>query len=306
MESDSVPDYSAVVSATGFLRPRASRSLDTFHSHLITSRRILALLGAGLSAPSGLPTYRGAGGLWRTHDATQLSTPAAFIADPALVWEFHLERRREIQNASPNAAHLALAQFSKKNEGFITLTMNVDDLSERAGHPEERLWHLHGSMVDIKCHRCDLHLVGIEATSAIESLLQRDPTEPLTLHEVPRCTREGCIDGLLRPGIVWFTESLPRPLLTSIAKWIDDPNDPEKTIDTMLVIGTSALVYPATAYVEAARRKGARVAVVDIEKEDPSLLGLEEQDWYFQSDAAIMVPDMLEPVLISSARKDDE
>jgi NAD-dependent deacetylase sirtuin 5 len=89
---------------------------------------------------------------------------------------------------------------------------------------------------------------------------------------------------------------LPQHLLLSISKWIDLDGS-ETTVDTMLVIGTSALVYPATAYIEGARKKGARVAVVDIAKEDPSLLGLEEQDWYFEGDAAQLVPSMLEPIV---------
>ncbi|PVI04212.1 SIR2 family histone deacetylase [Periconia macrospinosa] len=297
MATEPVPDYSDVVSATGFLRPRASRSMATFHEHLLTSTRILALLGAGLSASSGIPTYRGAGGLWRTHDATQLSTPAAFAADPALVWEFHLERLKEIQKANPNAAHHALAEFAKKNVHSLALTMNVDNLSERAGHPEEALWHLHGLLGNLKCSSCDLLLSPADSAATLEPLLQRDSANSLTLDDVPRCRREECKDGLLRPAVVWFTESLPQPLLASIATWIGDVNDTSKNIDAMLVIGTSALVYPATAYIEAARRKGARVAVVDIEKEDPSLLGLAEQDWYLQGDAAVLVPEMLKPII---------
>ncbi|KAF2684230.1 silent information regulator protein Sir2p [Lentithecium fluviatile CBS 122367] len=297
MSTEPVPDYSSVVSATGFLRPRASRSLPTFQDHLITSRRILALFGAGLSASSGLPTYRGAGGLWRTHDATQLCTPAAFDEDPALVWEFHLERRKEVQEAKPNAAHYALAELSKRKSGFLALTMNVDDLSEKAGHLVERLWHLHGKLFDVRCSKCELCLSGDEATSILNPLLQHNPSVPVRLENVPRCPRAECPNGLLRPGVVWFTESLPQPLLTAIATWINNPSDPTGAIDSMLVVGTSALVYPATAYIEAARKKGARVAVVDIAKEDPSLLGLEEQDWYFEGDAAKLVPEMLEPVI---------
>jgi NAD-dependent deacetylase sirtuin 5 len=297
MSAESVPDYSSVVSATGFLRPRASRSLSTFHDHLQTSSHILALLGAGLSASSGLPTYRGAGGLWRTHDATQLSTPTAFDENPALVWEFHLERRKEVQRARPNAAHYALAQLAERRRGFLALTMNVDDLSEKAGHDEERLWHLHGKLDHVKCNKCHLHLAGDEANSATEALLERDSSVPPQRDDVPKCPRPECVDGLLRPGVVWFTESLPRPLLSAIASWINNPDDPSEAIDTMLVIGTSALVYPATAYIEGARKKGARVAVVDIAKEDPSLLGLEEQDWYFQGDAAELVPRMLAPLV---------
>ncbi|KAF2127832.1 DHS-like NAD/FAD-binding domain-containing protein [Dothidotthia symphoricarpi CBS 119687] len=292
MSSDSTPDYSAVVSATGFLRPRASRSLEIFRDHLVTSHRVLALLGAGLSAPSGIPTYRGPGGIWCTHDVRQICTPGGFEENPALVWAFELERRQLITDARPNAAHYALAEFAKRTNGFQAITMNIDDLSEKAGHPEDRLHHLHGSVFDLKCTECTLAISGVDAEQAIWSLLQHDFSIPLTRNAIPRCLNLGC-DGLLRPGIVWFTESISRPLLAFLSAWIDDPCDHPKTIDTMLVIGTSALVYPATAYVEAARRKGARVAVVDIEKEDPSLLGLEEQDWYFQGDAATLVPEML-------------
>jgi NAD-dependent deacetylase sirtuin 5 len=203
MASDPVPDYSAVVSATGFLRPRASRSIDTFHDHLITSRRILALLGAGLSASSGLPTYRGAGGLWRTYDATELSTPAAFEEDPALVWTFHLERRREIERARPNAAHEALARLAKSKQEFVAITMNVDDLSEKAGHPSTQLNHLHGSIFDIQCTKCDLHLTGAEANASAQSLLEHDLSLPLLQEQIPRCPNSTCMDGILRPGIVW-------------------------------------------------------------------------------------------------------
>jgi NAD-dependent deacetylase sirtuin 5 len=296
MSKETAPDYSSVVSATGFLRPRASRSLATFHDHIITSRRILALFGAGLSASSGLPTYRGVGGLWRTHDATQLSTPAAFEENPPLVWEFHLERMREVQDAKPNTAHFALAELAKRKDGFLALTMNVDNLSEKAGHEEERLWHLHGKLLDVKCSHCDLLLSGDKATSAIRPLFHHDASVPLQREDIPKCASMKCNDGLLRPGVLWFTESLPQDLLLSISKWID-PDESETTVDTMLVIGTSALVYPATAYIEGARKKGARVAVVDIAKEDPSLLGLEEQDWYFEGDAAQLVPSMLEPIV---------
>ena len=126
MTSPNVPDYSDVVSATGFLRPRASRSLSSFGDHLAVSNRIVALVGAGLSAPSGLPTFRGAGGLWRTHDAKELATPKAFDANPGLVWTFFLERRRAALSARPNAAHVALAELAKRCDGFLTISMNID------------------------------------------------------------------------------------------------------------------------------------------------------------------------------------
>lgn len=120
------PDYSSVVSATGFLRPRASRSMSTFQDHLAASSRILALLGAGISAPSGLPTFRGVGALWRTLDPKQLSTPQAFEDDPSLVWTFYEERRQAAMKAQPNAAHVALAELAKRRAGFLAISMNID------------------------------------------------------------------------------------------------------------------------------------------------------------------------------------
>lgn len=100
--------------------------LESFHRHLQSSDRILALLGAGLSASSGLPTFRGAGGLWRSHDAMSLATMEAFEADPALVWQFYSYRRHMALKAKPNRAHLALAELAKKKEHFQTISQNVD------------------------------------------------------------------------------------------------------------------------------------------------------------------------------------
>lgn len=100
--------------------------LESFAAHLRSSKRILALLGAGLSASSGLPTFRGAGGLWRTHDAMSLATPEAFSRDPGLVWQFYSYRRHMAMQAQPNNAHYALAELSRRNKDFMTLSQNVD------------------------------------------------------------------------------------------------------------------------------------------------------------------------------------
>lgn len=102
------------------------KDVETFSAHLRTSRRILALVGAGLSAASGLPTFRGAGGLWRQHDAMSLATPDAFEADPALVWRFYAYRRRMALRARPNAGHVALAELARRRSGFVMLSQNVD------------------------------------------------------------------------------------------------------------------------------------------------------------------------------------
>lgn len=132
--------------------------------------------------------------------------------------------------------------------------MNVDDLSERAGHAESQLWHLHGRLHDVKCTKCDLFLGEQEAEDAIRPLLEYCHPDPFTVEDVPRYTHSSC-DGLLRPGVVWFTEPLPKSIVTSVVTWVNSDTDDRSTIDTMLVIGTSALIYPATAYIEGARKK---------------------------------------------------
>ena len=108
---------------------QATANVETFHKHLQFSHRILALCGAGLSAASGLPTFRGAGGLWRSYDATELATPEAFGHDPALVWQFYSYRRHMALAVKPNAAHYALAKLARRNQHFLTLTQNVDGAS---------------------------------------------------------------------------------------------------------------------------------------------------------------------------------
>ncbi|KAF2277148.1 DHS-like NAD/FAD-binding domain-containing protein [Westerdykella ornata] len=335
--------------------------LTSFQTHLSRSTRILALLGAGLSASSGLPTFRGAGGLWRTHDAMQLATPEAFSRDPALVWQFYSYRRHMALRAKPNAAHFALAELAKRRgEGLLTLSQNVDGLSPRAGHPPETLKLLHGSLFDLKCSSffCShverdnytdpiVPALAIPTTKTAEnenngeidpttkqalnqltnngkeeneeeevdtsiaassssSTSPRDaqaeadanpnhyldisnphvtlPTIPLS--SLPHCP--SCTHGLLRPGVVWFGEMLPADIMASIDAWIEA----SPTIDLMLVVGTSAKVYPAAGFVDVARAKGARVAVVNVERDVPAG-GLAEGDWLFEGDAALVLPELL-------------
>jgi NAD-dependent SIR2 family protein deacetylase len=148
-------------------------------------------------------------------------------------------------------------------------------------------------------HEMHLSVAGFDAEKATHILINQKSTKSLQRGDIPDC-RASNFAGLLRPGIVWFIESIPQVLLSSVHAWIN-PSDLPKTIDIMLVIRTNALVYPATAYIEAVRRKGARMAAIDIEKEDPSLLGLEEQDWCFQGDAATLVPEILSPLVGGSS-----
>ena len=301
-----------------------STDISSFVTHLQSSKRIVALLGAGLSASSGLPTFRGAGGYWRTHDATMLATPEAFQSDPALVWQFYSYRRHMALNAKPNRAHLALAELARKNPSFITLSQNVDGLSPRAHHPADQLKLLHGNLYDVKCwdaHRCGYSrpndftdpivpaLAIPEDTSAAKATLDQAklssaghalikgadiadikiPIPTIPFHDLPICPQ--CKKNLLRPGVVWFGEALPEDVMDSVSEWFDAP----EKIDLMLVIGTSSKVYPAAGYTEIARQKGARVAVINMDRSDAK--SLTAKDWFFEGDAAVIVPEILKSVV---------
>ena len=135
-------------------------ALADFHVALKKARRIVAVLGAGLSASSGIPTFRGRGGLWCNHDITLIASPAAFRRDPGLCWQFYASRRRAMARAEPNAAHFALVELARRHQlgpgsepGFVALTQNIDGLSARAGHPPECIKLLHGGLFDLRC--CD-------------------------------------------------------------------------------------------------------------------------------------------------------
>ncbi|KAK0388417.1 hypothetical protein NLU13_4661 [Sarocladium strictum] len=126
-----------------------------FHQALKKSKTIIALLGAGLSASSGLPTFRSTGGLWQNQDVMQVASPIGFRHDPGMVWQFYSYRRREALRVDPNPAHYALAELARRVPGFVTLSQNVDNLSPRAGHPPGQLKLLHGSLFDLRCSDVD-------------------------------------------------------------------------------------------------------------------------------------------------------
>jgi NAD-dependent deacetylase len=204
------------------------------------AHRVCVLTGAGISAESGIPTFRGAGGLWREFRAEQLATPEAFRRDPKLVWEWYDWRRGLVLAAQPNAGHVALAEFERRRaSGFTLVTQNVDGLHDRAG--SRAVCKLHGDLWTLRCLEC-----GAEAHD------ERVPLPELP----PRC--EGC-GGMLRPGVVWFGEALPEAALYAAFQ-------AASTCDVMLVVGTSSQVYPAAALGPLARQAGARVIEVNVEE----------------------------------------
>lgn len=218
--------------------------LASLRKALGEAESVAVLTGAGISAESGVPTFRGPNGLWRNYSPEELATPEAFERDPRLVWEWYAWRRERIRAAQPNPGHLALRELERKKAGegrrgpgFTLITQNVDGLHDRAG--SRRILKLHG---DIWVNRC----VGCGAED-------RDEDEPLA--EIPPRCRCG---ALLRPGVVWFGELLPA------AAW-EEAFVASRRAQVFMVVGTSGVVYPAAGLVEVARRSGARIAVVNPE-----------------------------------------
>ena len=203
-----------------------------------SARSIAVLTGAGISAESGIPTFRGPGGLWRHYRPEDLATPEAFARDPKLVWEWYCWRRGLIANAEPNAGHHALVELEHRTPNFTLVTQNVDGLHDRAG--SRAPLKLHGDLWRLRCLAC-----GVER-----------PDHRLVFPELPpRCE----CGGALRPGVVWFGEALPFDVLTAAERACTEA-------DVMLVVGTSAVVWPAAGLVPVASNRGARVIEINPEE----------------------------------------
>jgi len=212
--------------------------------------RVVVFTGAGVSAESGVPTFRGAGGLWKTFKPEELATPTAFGRDPRLVWEWYAWRREMLARCRPNAAHIALARWMLTRAGVTLISQNVDDLHERAaqvaagdGEAARRAEpvRLHGSLFHDRCTRCTWRA---RAAGSV------DATSVATLPHCPEC------GGLARPDVVWFGEMLPaRAVEAAFAAAAD--------AEAVLVIGTTGAVYPAAGVVHTAKAAGAKVVVVD-------------------------------------------
>lgn len=195
------------------------------------------LTGAGISAESGVPTFRGAAGLWKQFRPEDLATPEAFARDPKFVWEWYAWRREILSRVAPNAGHAALAVLEKRIPEFTLITQNVDGLHQLAG--SKRVLEIHGSIWSLRCTVC-----GRE---------WEDRSVPLP---VPPCCSCG---ALMRPGVVWFGEQLPLDVWRSAER-------AASSADLLLVVGTSALVYPAAGLAAFARSAGAKIIEVNTEK----------------------------------------
>jgi NAD-dependent deacetylase len=222
---------------------------ETLHvvaRRLRAASRVLALTGAGISAESGVPTFRGPDGLWKNFRATDLATPGAFARDPALVWEWYRWRRSRIRDAAPNPGHLVLARFERRWPAFTLATQNVDGLHHQAG--SLRLLELHGNIWRARCSaRCG-HVV---TAAPDEDARFGAPAD----RAVPVCA----CGALMRPDIVWFGESLDEAILGRAL-------EEAEAADALLVIGTSSVVYPAAALPGLAHRHGALVVEINVEE----------------------------------------
>lgn len=219
-------------------------SLDRLADALRTATSVTVLTGAGVSAASGVPTFRGAGGLWRSFTATELATPEAFARDPHTVWEWYDWRRGQIAACEPNTAHQVLARWTQTRDRWRVVTQNVDDLHARAGTKD--LVRLHGSIFELRCwNRCPASTRG-----------WRDERVPLPTVP-PACPHCG---GIARPGVVWFGESLdPKDVMAA---------DALTSCDVFITAGTSAIVYPAAGFLHAARARKAFTAELNLETTD--------------------------------------
>ncbi len=206
---------------------------------LAAADRVAVLTGAGVSAESGIPTFRGAGGLWEGFRPEELATPAAYARDPEKVWRWYAWRYRQVSRAEPNQAHLLLAELERmKGDGFTLVTQNVDGLHRRAGN--RRLIELHGSITRARCERCG----------------HRQPLPPPDEFEPPPlCEKCG---GRMRPDVVWFGEFLDPNLLARAERAFT-------TAAVALVIGTSAVVEPAASLGRVAKAAGAYLIEINPE-----------------------------------------
>jgi NAD-dependent deacetylase len=189
--------------------------LKAVAERLRQARRVLVITGAGISAESGIPTFRSPGGWWRSLDPEQLATRRAFDADPEQVWQWYDHRRGVLATAQPNSAHLSLAEWEGRGVDVVVVTQNVDDLHERAGSRD--VVHVHGSIWQTVC--------------LAEGTIREDRRTPLP-QLPPAC---GACGALLRPNVVWFDEELPEAAVARVEHELED-----RSFDLVFVVGTTA------------------------------------------------------------------
>jgi NAD-dependent deacetylase sirtuin 5 len=269
-----------------------SSDIDAFQSKLRSARKIAVLTGAGISAESGVPTFRDPGGLWQRYDHTRLASVEAWEQDPGLVWAFHDHLRRLVHTCAPNPAHRALAvletRWQEKGGTFTLLTQNIDGLHEAAG--SRGVVRLHGSAWQVRCVACGevVENRDMPITAAFEGSGAPDPdaaARRFTEAELPHCP----CGGVQRPHVVWFGEMVESRSLVASADAIDH-------CQLMIVVGTSAVVYPAAGLVPLAKRYGTIIAEVNVEPSGVSDLC----DFSFAGKAGELLPSLLDVTPVCS------
>lgn len=224
--------------------------------------KVVVLTGAGISAESGLKTFRDSDGLWEDHRIETVATPQAFIADPELVWSFYLQRYRKSLAAQPNPGHYALVELEKYlKANFTLITQNVDGLHQRAGSINVR--EMHGRLEQCFCTDCGkiYHLSDLDLSDAL-----------------PRCSQ---CEFLLRPDIVWFGE---------IPYYLDKIDKVLNACEVFIVIGTSGVVYPAAGFVMTAKYRGAQVIGINLEQPE----NMQYIDFFFQGKSGDILPQLVQ------------
>jgi len=239
----------------------AKSALDRCIGVLADSRSVVVSTGAGMSKESGIPTFRDApSALWANYDPQKLATPEGFRADPPLVWRWYAERREMIGQTKPHAGHRAIADMEALFDDFIVLTQNIDNLHRRAG--SQRIVEVHGNIFRYKCFD------------------QNHPIDPLPEgdEEPPRCE----CGSLIRPDVVWFGEMLPEDAVNRSFEVLAN-------CDTILVVGTSGMVYPAAGFPSYAKGFGA--TVIEVNPEETPITA--DADIFVQGLAGEVLPEIL-------------
>lgn len=235
----------------------------SFLNKIATSEKVVFFTGAGISAESGIPTFRGKDGIWNKLKPEELANFNAFMRNPQMVWEWYNHRKKIIHESKPNSGHIAIAEFEKYFDDVTVVTQNIDNLHRRAG--SKKIYELHGNIERNYCINCKTFY-----------------NEELDFSEgVPKCK----CGGLIRPDVVWFGEFLPADQLEASERAAINS-------DIFFVVGTSAVVYPAAGLVYTAKRSGSYIVEVNIEETDVSSIA----DISFFGEAGKVLPEILEEV----------
>jgi len=256
--------------------------------------RVLVLTGAGVSAESGIPTFRGKDGYWRNLDPAKLATSEAFARDPQLVWEWYRERRQRIRNARPNAAHDAVARLAQRADEFLLVTQNVDDLHARAGIPAQRMVRIHGDIFVTRCSRCEFSYVGRGGSPEPPGACAVQPTKGRLRSIAPTCEKDANLprcpdcDALMRPGVVWFGEQLSRNELERVEDFLDGG-----ACDVVIVAGTTATFGYIIDWALRGSRDGAELIEVNPEETPLSRFATQQ----VREPAAIALPRIVDELV---------